>query len=591
MDIYPIVKEELQCTYKDLISSKKSQEFLCSIASTQICGSQQELFNFFKLYWCNLNNNIYLLIFLYLTLIFVILKITAFIVKNYIAEVITHLTESLKMTPSFAAVTLLAFANGAGDLITALVASEVEGGISYNIGALYGAGLFSCSLVIAICILQDEKPIYFEKSIIYRDIMFYMISTIVTLLFAVYGCINWVCCVILLSLYITLIALVRIQDAIKKKRRRRKRKEKMMKTFLKNKNLSQKMIENVKSEDSNVDIVHSYHHNHEQSVHAGKALGLAILMHLRDSFHSRVDDNFSDLELDLKGLIFSMREATLRSKMRLKLKLAHEYNKIPFKDLTFWGKVNHILDLPSKCLLYITALPPSEEAYSKRRCIIYAIPGTLFWYWIFNQEIDSSYLIYPLPAGIILMVIFIIILPKKKVPKYIMVLNIMSVISGLMWSKELIMLLTDILNTVEVVMNVPKTFLGLTVLAVGNGMVDAVTTITICKSGAGTLAISGGYMGQLFGYLVGFGASMLKVTLEKGPQEFDLFSSDDSHRNILALGVIGFTIVVLVLTFTWGVLKKRKFGRGFAWIMIGTYVLFILGSSGVALHMVFGEGH
>ena len=40
-----------------------------------------------------------------------------------------------------AAVTLLALANGAGDVITAVVASGTSDGLSYNIGALYGAGL------------------------------------------------------------------------------------------------------------------------------------------------------------------------------------------------------------------------------------------------------------------------------------------------------------------------------------------------------------------------------------------------------------------------------------------------------------------
>lgn len=41
-----------------------------------------------------------------------------------------------------AAVTLIALANGAGDVITALVASGSDGGVSYNIGSLYGAGFF-----------------------------------------------------------------------------------------------------------------------------------------------------------------------------------------------------------------------------------------------------------------------------------------------------------------------------------------------------------------------------------------------------------------------------------------------------------------
>ena len=58
-----------------------------------------------------------------------------------------------------AAVTLLAIANGAGDVITALVASSTNDGISYNIGSLYGAGLFCMSIIIATTIKNSTKPI------------------------------------------------------------------------------------------------------------------------------------------------------------------------------------------------------------------------------------------------------------------------------------------------------------------------------------------------------------------------------------------------------------------------------------------------
>jgi len=43
-------------------------------------------------------------------------------------------------------------ANGAGDVITALVAGSSAGGVSYNIGSLYGAGFFVCSIVISLTI-------------------------------------------------------------------------------------------------------------------------------------------------------------------------------------------------------------------------------------------------------------------------------------------------------------------------------------------------------------------------------------------------------------------------------------------------------
>ena len=63
------------------------------------------------------------------------------------------------MSESLAAVTLLAIANGAGDVITALVASGTNDGISYNIGSLYGAGLFCMSIIIATTIKNSTKPI------------------------------------------------------------------------------------------------------------------------------------------------------------------------------------------------------------------------------------------------------------------------------------------------------------------------------------------------------------------------------------------------------------------------------------------------
>lgn len=58
------------------------------------------------------------------------------------------MTEALKISEALAAVTLLALANGAGDVITAIVAGSAPGsaGISYDVGALYGAGFFVCAV-------------------------------------------------------------------------------------------------------------------------------------------------------------------------------------------------------------------------------------------------------------------------------------------------------------------------------------------------------------------------------------------------------------------------------------------------------------
>jgi len=62
-----------------------------------------------------------------------------------------------------AAVTLLAVANGAGDVITAIVAGGAPGsaGINYNVGALYGAGFFVCAVFLFVILLMIDRWSYF----------------------------------------------------------------------------------------------------------------------------------------------------------------------------------------------------------------------------------------------------------------------------------------------------------------------------------------------------------------------------------------------------------------------------------------------
>jgi sodium/potassium/calcium exchanger 6 len=170
------------------------------------------MFNFFELYWCGFRGSNIALFFLYVIGIFLIFKYTAIAVDEYIAEGITKVSDYLGFSEALAAVTLLAFANGAGDVITALVASGAEGGISYNIGALFGAGVFVCTMVVAICIFQSEDDIVFDKMIIYRDIGIYLLATIATIAFAVYGKITWWNSTILLLLYVALVLVVIIEE-------------------------------------------------------------------------------------------------------------------------------------------------------------------------------------------------------------------------------------------------------------------------------------------------------------------------------------------------------------------------------------------
>ena len=110
------------------------------------------MFNIFQTYWCIFGGLLYIFLPLVICAICIIFKYTAIAVDEFIASGIQRISKTIGLSESLAAVTLLAFANGAGDVITAIVAGGGEGGVSYNIGALYGAGLFVMSAVVAAAI-------------------------------------------------------------------------------------------------------------------------------------------------------------------------------------------------------------------------------------------------------------------------------------------------------------------------------------------------------------------------------------------------------------------------------------------------------
>lgn len=87
--------------------------------------------------------------------LFLIFKFICALVDQYIAASIEFICNRYKINDALAGVTLIALANGAGDVVTAIVASGGADGVAYNIGALFGAGLFVCTIVMTFTILAS----------------------------------------------------------------------------------------------------------------------------------------------------------------------------------------------------------------------------------------------------------------------------------------------------------------------------------------------------------------------------------------------------------------------------------------------------
>lgn len=152
-----------------------------------------------------------------------------------------------------------------------------------------------------------------------------------------------------------------------------------------------------------------------------------------------------------------------------------------------------------------------------------------------------------------------------------------GIIAGLMWTYLLVGILIDMLNALGIFLNLDSTFLGLTILAVGNALPDALTTISIAGNPKKvTMAVSGGYAGQIFGLLIGFGLAQLKQTLTNGPQTFNLFDPAAIQDNLLDLLVLGVALICLLWTFFWGICNKFHMNKTFAYVGLGIYGAFFV---------------
>jgi sodium/potassium/calcium exchanger 6 len=425
----------------------------CTIVAKSYCTNEEDLINFYSLYYCLLNENLLLFLLSCFIIIFINFRYLAHVIDDFCAEGLTRISKWLKFSDELAGCTLLAFANGAGDVITAIVASESSEGVGYTIGSLFGAGLFCCCIVIGGAILANGKAIEFQRMIVKRDLLLYMVAAVVTLVFGIIGKLTVFSSLILLGIYVV----------------------QVLWTILgKSGGHNQQPLSH---ENKDLDIV-----EHHEGSHEG-ALGIFL----------------------------------------------------------------HIIDFPFDVISYFTILPTGPAHYSYLRCLLWPFTGTLFIIFvmfhfqyfdeIFTDPTDAHFCAIWFILAVALFFFFVVSLPSdgsapRKNSFMDKFITVLGVISSVTWMYLLLELLISLLSCFGMVLNLDASFLGFTILAVGNALPDALNTFALMKEGRGIMAISGAYNGQLFGLLVGFGLGNLKMCLrvEEGYQIFGLFDFSGENK-------------------------------------------------------------
>lgn len=94
------------------------------------------------------------------------------------------LSSKFSLSPTLAAVTLIAFANGCSEVFTQANLGPKTDGLALGLATILGGSIFSLGLVLPCVFFSSKKPIKFDKMVIFKEFFF---LGLIALLIGIFG--------------------------------------------------------------------------------------------------------------------------------------------------------------------------------------------------------------------------------------------------------------------------------------------------------------------------------------------------------------------------------------------------------------------
>ena len=125
----------------------------------EYCGDNFTFFNLVDFYYRSIEENAIFMFTLILLIYPVLFLLVATVADKYLANGMQDLSQRFGLSPTLSAVTLIAIANGAPDILSSMGSSGKEGGSLIALGSLYGGFIFSACLVVSNVVFTVGKDI------------------------------------------------------------------------------------------------------------------------------------------------------------------------------------------------------------------------------------------------------------------------------------------------------------------------------------------------------------------------------------------------------------------------------------------------
>jgi Ca2+/Na+ antiporter len=141
-----------------------------------------------------------------------------------------------------------------------------------------------------------------------------------------------------------------------------------------------------------------------------------------------------------------------------------------------------------------------------------------------------------------------------------MILGLFGFVMSIVWISFTCDFVVDLLWIIGLILSIPKSLLGLTLLAVGNCLGDMNADVAMTKKGFGEMAVTGCLAGPVFNILFGLGIS-LTISLIDGKPAYFNWSLTDDNGDIIGASIVPLTLlfsisIVLIMVLFNGIVNK-----------------------------------
>ena len=570
---------EFGCERLAIESVRRFEQRNISIA--EYCSENFDFLNLVDMYYRSVEENA-ILIFLFICAVFpVLFMCIAVVADKYLAVGMTDLADRFKLSPAIAAMTLIAFANGAPDILASLGAAGKAGGAFISVGALSGGFIFSVTLVVSNVIWSSkEGMLQLPKMAIAKELIFYLLGIICVCVFGFLRMAGYPFIIAYLSIYVCYVVATLV---IEKKSKEDKDTAEQVKESDNPKDLPLEEIPEGEGENqtqdagSNKDDITIEDDSTEKDKEGetakedkGEKGGDRVAIENMDEMDLAEED---DEEKEKTGFFGKVCEEIFDEENGL-------FEHIVLGPLLFAGMMTN-------CYL----ANPFMGKYSKYIIIANSIIFMIYTLELLEIELLLLFIIGFSVAGVFL------ILELFKVSRKVLdvAYELISVFAAIGWISIFSGLVIDFISFLAFYFSINEIILSSLLLSAGNTVGDYFGNGAMAKQGQEIMAFVASYAGQVFNNFIGFSAS-LAAAMQIGTVDFDIFALDYGKDmadpsslpppmgNYFIMVVLAFAVFCIILSLVYFQINKYRVGKGFTTMMVGVYATFFGISLGFAYY-------